>query len=377
MRYAAYLALMGAVISVTGCGKSESTPREARDFCEYDGRSYDDGSSFDASDGCNQCSCEDGSVACTQIACQPTCEELAESYGQLIDELKACDPAAERPCSYSFTEGLACGCATFGTSAASAAAAEALTLQQQYSAQGCGAGVQCGQCDEPIAAHCTDAGRCEDDTAGALSPVAECEQFCEALAYRLPGALCEDWNRPGWEPAFCNVSGRLSCADYCGNVYETVSPACADTLPPVIRCVAPTYASVAPPSLGECWLEDCRDQLYTMTSACYGLREKLTSARATWAASGVSDYQLQYDWNGAKAEVTVRVGSEPVVTPPDAVAWTVLKLFDEVERYLDTPGVAPGVTYHPVLGYALELTRQQGCADPADGVFGIEVAPVR
>ena len=205
------------------------------------------------------------------------------------------------------------------------------------------------------------------------SAVTECEQFCETLDYRLPQALCEDWNRPGWEPPFCDLEPRASCADYCREVYEAVSPTCAESLQPVMRCVAPSYASGV---ITSCWLADCRFELFNMTSACYGLREKLAAARATWAASGVVDYRLTYDGeNGGKADVVVREGSEPVVTPTDAIAWTVPKLFDEVERTLNEPGVAPIVLYDAKLGYVVALARQEGCSEGSTVVNDTEVAP--
>jgi hypothetical protein len=214
-------------------------------------------------------------------------------------------------------------------------------------------------------------------TSALLPAVTECTQYCENLQYRLPGALCEDWNREGWEPEFCGVQFNIrSCPDYCRSVYETVSPACAAVLPPVVRCVAPTYALPSPPSLDECWLGDCRDQLYTMTSACYGLREQLDAARAIWAASGVGDYQLQYD-TGTNVQVVVRAGSEPVVTPPDAVAWTVPALFERIESTLDIPGSAPRALYDPFLGYVTYWELLRGCEEsPRDGLWGIAVTPL-
>lgn len=217
----------------------------------------------------------------------------------------------------------------------------------------------------------------EGGAAEPVSPVTECNRYCEALPYRLPAALCEDWNRPGWEPQFCGLGNR-SCADYCDTLYKTVSPECAATLPPVVRCVAPTYSSLAAvPTLDECWLRECRDQLYTMTSACYGLREKLDAARALWEQSGVAEYRLSYDAGGSeKVEVLVRAGSEPAVTPPGAFAWTVPKLLDEVERYLNEPGVAPDAIYDEQLGYVVRLARLQGCDLLGQVVGGVEVEPL-
>lgn len=210
------------------------------------------------------------------------------------------------------------------------------------------------------------------------SAVSECEQYCETLDYRLPQALCEDWNRTGWEPPFCHLDPSAPCADYCREVYEAVSPTCAELLQPVIRCVAPSYAK---PFITSCWLAECRYQLFTMTSACYGLQEKLAAARAAWEASRVIDYDLTYDWGGRdprKAQVVVRAGREPVVTPADATVWTVPQLFDEVERSLHQPGSAPVVTYDAELGHVVDLRLlEQGCDGGSTLVTGVAVAPLR
>lgn len=37
--------------------------------CTYNGVTYESGTDFDAEDGCNTCSCENGEIACTEIAC--------------------------------------------------------------------------------------------------------------------------------------------------------------------------------------------------------------------------------------------------------------------------------------------------------------------
>jgi len=37
--------------------------------CPYQGWSYEDGESFDSGDGCNMCICNDGQIACTEMAC--------------------------------------------------------------------------------------------------------------------------------------------------------------------------------------------------------------------------------------------------------------------------------------------------------------------
>jgi von Willebrand factor type C domain len=52
---------MVLVVAVVACGK---------DTCEYDGVTYEVGDSFEDSEGCNICACEEGgNVACTTLAC--------------------------------------------------------------------------------------------------------------------------------------------------------------------------------------------------------------------------------------------------------------------------------------------------------------------
>lgn len=245
-------------------------------------------------------------------------------------------------------------------------------------AWGGGAGQVAGTAGGGSAGQVADTGGVggNDGSSSVRSAVAECENYCGTLMYLLPAALCEDWNRDGWDPEFCGVDSGSSCADYCAHVYETISTSCAAALPAAIRCVAPTYAAGVIPA-DACWLRDCRNQLYTVTSACYGLREKLAAARALWRTSGIVEYHLQYDLpRGMTAEVDVRAGSQVVAAPADAVAWTVPKLFDEVERYLHTPGVAPAVTYDAKLGYVVSLGYLQGC-DAVAAVNGVAITPVR
>ncbi len=40
------------------------------DSCQYDGKSYKSGESFPAEDGCNSCTCKNGKVRCTLMACE-------------------------------------------------------------------------------------------------------------------------------------------------------------------------------------------------------------------------------------------------------------------------------------------------------------------
>ena len=38
--------------------------------CQYQGWSYESGKSFDSSDGCNVCICNEGVVVCTEMSCE-------------------------------------------------------------------------------------------------------------------------------------------------------------------------------------------------------------------------------------------------------------------------------------------------------------------
>lgn len=227
----------------------------------------------------------------------------------------------------------------------------------------------------PVAGAAGSIAKPEFDVGAAVD---ECIQYCEALPYRLPSALCEDWNHPPWNPQFCHRDLPGPCLDYCNELYGVVSPDCAETLPAVIRCVAPQYESTSINVSSDCWLKDCRDPLFTMTSACYGLREQLDAARSVWGASGIVEYDLQYDLgDGAVIRVEVRAGADPVVTPVDATPWTVPGLFDRVETYLEAPGMAPSVAYDPALGFPTYVGHYQGCNSPYDDVQGVTVAPLR
>lgn len=51
--------LLIAPALLQACGKS----------CKYEGRTYDDGDEWMCSDGCNTCSCAEGEVIPTRLAC--------------------------------------------------------------------------------------------------------------------------------------------------------------------------------------------------------------------------------------------------------------------------------------------------------------------
>jgi pacifastin inhibitor LCMII len=62
------LGLFGLLAAFAGCSGSVTNP----DGCSYNGKAYQVGDKFPASDGCNSCSCgERGEVQCTLIGCGP------------------------------------------------------------------------------------------------------------------------------------------------------------------------------------------------------------------------------------------------------------------------------------------------------------------
>jgi len=81
--------------------------------CVYQGKSYADGQTFSADDGCNSCSCHAGVVGCTLLDCQNTCSALQSQYAEALKRAKACKPGATTDqCSSTVQEHLSCGCAT-------------------------------------------------------------------------------------------------------------------------------------------------------------------------------------------------------------------------------------------------------------------------
>lgn len=54
--------------------------------CIYDGQTYANNSSFNSTDGCNTCTCTDGEVACTLMACEEEEETLPEEEEETQDE---------------------------------------------------------------------------------------------------------------------------------------------------------------------------------------------------------------------------------------------------------------------------------------------------
>ena len=80
---------------LTGC--AETPDKETLGVtCEYDGKEYAAGESFDANDDCNTCSClEDGQAVCTLMACETegACEDQSCSASCIHDD--GCDAVCD------------------------------------------------------------------------------------------------------------------------------------------------------------------------------------------------------------------------------------------------------------------------------------------
>ena len=64
-----FIALMIVLVVIL---LTRTTPSVAAAQCTYNGKLYDSGASIKATDGCNNCTCTNGSVSCTMIACSAT-----------------------------------------------------------------------------------------------------------------------------------------------------------------------------------------------------------------------------------------------------------------------------------------------------------------
>ncbi len=80
--------------------------------CEYNGESYQVGDSFPAGDGCNQCACTSSGVSCTDAYCETDCVYAGQSYspGQSFPAVDGCNTCTcQEDGSVGCTE-LACDC---------------------------------------------------------------------------------------------------------------------------------------------------------------------------------------------------------------------------------------------------------------------------
>ena len=79
---------------VEGKCKAENTAKKP---CAYEGKTYQEGDSFKAKDGCNDCKCEKGQTTCTTKSCTMTCTYEGKTY-QEGDSFKAKDDCNDCKC---------------------------------------------------------------------------------------------------------------------------------------------------------------------------------------------------------------------------------------------------------------------------------------
>jgi len=58
---------------------------EEEKTCEYNGKTYEDGEEFEATDGCNTCTCEKGDVSCTEKVCDEANNTLGDEYEDWVN----------------------------------------------------------------------------------------------------------------------------------------------------------------------------------------------------------------------------------------------------------------------------------------------------
>lgn len=188
--------------SSTG-GSSPTTPQG----CSYDGKRYASGDSFPATDGCNSCSCDHGSVSCTEMGCSNppsiSCEQVETFYDQQLQEAKKCDPHDPNACSLRVGSALGCGCETF-VNPSSWNPDLAAAFATHYSELACGAGVTCGECDPPGRGVCSIMQGCMDAYDSSPGP-----------ACKVDGVIYPDGAVNIPDPTSCNTctcnAGTLAC----------------------------------------------------------------------------------------------------------------------------------------------------------------------
>jgi Kazal-type serine protease inhibitor domain len=68
-RLVAPVVLFAALFGSACAGAPAAAPEAAPSGCTLDGKNYANEESFPSPDGCNNCVCADGAVACTEMAC--------------------------------------------------------------------------------------------------------------------------------------------------------------------------------------------------------------------------------------------------------------------------------------------------------------------
>lgn len=230
------------VKSCDGAGECKPLPEVDCAACTYGGVTYQDGDSFPAADGCNTCTCDNGSVGCTEIGCPTPCDGiqtllcppgeyckhdggtcgLYELLGQCEPMPMACDTVLDPVCG--------CNGVTYGNACEAAAAGNSIAHDGACEAEPCGgiAGTPCasseycklpdGTCGDPDVLGGCEAvpSACPDN----VDPVCGCDgvtyfNACEAAAASMSidhAGPCGQCLPAG---AQCN-SASDCCSQQCG-----------------------------------------------------------------------------------------------------------------------------------------------------------------
>ncbi len=125
--------------------------------CQSNGQSYQPGQTFKID--CNTCTCQADGIVCTRLACQGKCMALQDQYADALKRAKACDPTAQaEQCSGEISGTPSCGCPTPVNASNAKALSELAALSMQA---GSLCSSPCPPCVAPGPAICSAAGSCE------------------------------------------------------------------------------------------------------------------------------------------------------------------------------------------------------------------------
>lgn len=170
--------LMVAFVALASWACDSASPGQS---CTYEGETYLSGDRFPAQDGCNSCFCEDGSVGCTEMGCDPADASDASDASDATDATDASDTIEPTP----------------ETDAADPS-------------------------DESDAPDLSDSG----DDPDATDPVADCE--VNGVIYEVGESFPA---ADGCNTCFCDEAGAIACTEMgCTDCYAATSESGCDSI---------------------------------------------------------------------------------------------------------------------------------------------------